>query len=444
VNRIQTEDGAALRLAVDRRGDERGVEPNNMVPTATLMAESQPEFSYTPNWWRGFAGHIPMLARSRYKMSFRYRTFWQRGEGGANCYLYLNVSFGGPITESWHQSVERIGGLRENLHFGDGEWQSKELAFAAAEGVERCSIAFGMATWMAQSHYVWVIIDDVRLYPLNPEIGNLSFEKPASVPELVITREQVRELFGDNPARMLIHYPGDTAPPRGGAFGPIYYVDLHEDPLELKVLVEAVEGRLDRDPFISPDGTRVVYATADGIYVVRITPGGAGNTRIVETEEGYDPRWWVHPVTGDEFIIYVNTPVDTEDSIDGTTYLQQVERGGCQPVGIPKILIAQYAFRGGRSPCGRCTCTALPGRAFAELKPHAVEDAFVEIIYSDRRMCNPSISQDPAHPTRWLWLNEAHSMIHEQFCPQDVSHVHHICQLVSRVCGVAISALISK
>lgn len=85
------------------------------------------------------------------------------------------------------------------------------------------------------------------------------------------------------------------------------------------------------------------------------------------------------------------------------------------------MLLHDYGFRGGRSPDGRYMCTALPGWALAELKPEAVEDAFVRVVHSGKRMCNSSMSQDPAHPRRFLWTPRRHDRLHYDPDDKDAS-----------------------
>jgi len=156
VDRTATDDGNALRIAVDRRGHTREDEPKIMVPGVSVVGHVPPpvKYAWTPPNWKD-SGHIPVLAGASYEMSFRHRPFWQRGEGSANHYLYLRLHFRGPVSENWHRSNALIGGFQEIMHFGEGlgNWQAKQVTFAPPEGVERCFIHFGLSAWMAQAGF---------------------------------------------------------------------------------------------------------------------------------------------------------------------------------------------------------------------------------------------------------------------------------------------------
>jgi hypothetical protein len=250
-------------------------------------------------------------------------------------------------------------------------------------------------------------------FPAGPGGRAVEADRPAFVgrrPDLVITREEARKLFAGRPAKMIIHYPG----PRMVLFrsretGPVYLVDFERDPLGLELVVPDAGSGLLGDPTICPDGERIAFWKEGSIYAARLRAGGSGRREI---GEGFDQRWWRHPVTGEDYLIWVGRAFSHGTGVDGTTYTRKLRRGTCEPEGPVKILIADYAFRRGRTPCGRYMCTALPGWALAELRPEAVEDAFVGIVHSGRRMCNASMSQDPEHPIRFLWSPRRHDRMH--------------------------------
>jgi hypothetical protein len=277
---------------------------------------------------------------------------------------------------------------------------------------------------------------DIAGYELRPAVEqvvhNSDFEDLAGRPKVIITAEQAKDLFSGRPARMLVNYP-PAQPPYKGLAGPCFAIDLNPESVRMYQVVEHAVGGLMADPFLSADGTRMVYGSypyaADGslqsktgehsLYTALVRERRTGNAadredRALIAERGYDPRWWHDPKSGEDYIIYVDTQPGVADDIIGTTWIRQVERGGIKPVGPARKLIPDMAFRGGRSPDGRYMCTTLPGFALAELKPDALEDAFSAMVFSGKRVCNGSISTDPAHPDRFTWIEPSHAQVHIQ------------------------------
>jgi len=166
-------------------------------------------------------------------------------------------------------------------------------------------------------------------------------------------------------------------------------------------------------PSVSPDGTRLTYLHNNEIVISELKKDAPNRTAF--STSGFDPSWWVHPKTGDEYIIWASTSCDLEkvgtgkngystkkiaEGIKGKTLIRKVKKGTCQPDGPVKTLSDTHAFRGGRSADGKYICTGLPGWGLAELKPDAVEDAFVKVITTmdlslrDLGPCNnPSMGQ---------------------------------------------------
>lgn len=379
------EDGV-LELFVDRRGQKSDVEPKGVGSVARSVER------------------IPLVGGQAYTLVWTQRRSWERGENReAACYFHLAFNF-----KSTDNQYLQAGGIRDNTVMSEkADWNDRIQRFTVPKVANCGDLEVGVGTWMAQSCRGAGQIKRILLTPDDPALANTGFELSSATPELVATRDQIRELFGDRPARMIVHYPAPQKD-EGPTIGPLYYIDLHKDPLELIQLVDDAESGLVTDPMISPDGSRVVYGNKQDLYVVGVAPGGKNRTKV---GHGYDPRWWVHPKTGDEYIIYVDTKWSAGADINGTTYMQKLKRGTCEPDGEAVVLIEKYAFRGGRSPNGQFMCTALPGKALCELDPHGTEKAFKRIIYSAKRMCNSSISQDPRYPNRWLWLNEQHDQI---------------------------------
>jgi hypothetical protein len=274
---------------------------------------------------------------------------------------------------------------------------------------------------------------DIAGYELRPAVEqvvhNSDFEDLAGRPKVVITAAQAKDLFSGRPARMLVNYPPDQ-PPGKGLAGPCFAIDLNSESVRMYQVVEHAIGGLIADPFLSADGKRMVYGSypyaADGslqskpgehsLYTAVVRERRSGNAadredRVLIAERGYEPRWWRDPKSGEDYIIYVDTPASQAEDITGTTWIRQVERGGIKPVGPARKLIPDMAFRGGRSPDGRYICTTLPGFALAELKADALENAFSAMVFSGKRVCNGSISTDPAHPDRFTWIDPSHAQV---------------------------------
>jgi hypothetical protein len=227
----------------------------------------------------------------------------------------------------------------------------------------------------------------------------------APLPEVLLDADGASKLFGGRAAKLVILHAGPHWAGTSGHQAALWLVDFSRDPIE-PVLVRTDAHTWIGDPSISPDGTRVVYHDGRDIYVCRLEEGGGGATRI---GPGYDPRWWVHPQTGDEYIIYVSTRWENSANVRGETYIQRIERGETRPSGGRDTLVHGFALRGGRSRDGRYMSTAQPGWLWVELHPTRTSDAFVAVI--DRRSgghCNVSTSQDPTHPNRFLWLDGPH------------------------------------
>lgn len=347
---------------------------------------------------------IPLLGGQAYTLVWTHRRTWSgTREGAGAAYFHLSFDF-----RSTTNRYLQAGGIRDNTVMPEeADWHDRITRFTVPKVANYGALEVGTPSLRGTAQTKRIL-----LTPDDPTLVNTGFELSSAAPVVVATRDQIRELFGDRPARMIVHYP---APEMAGGIrsetpciGPLYYIDLHKDPLELIRIVDDAETGLVADPMISPDGSRVVYGNKQDLYVVGVAPGGKNRTKV---GHGYDPRWWVHPQTGDEYIIYVDTKWSGGADINGTTYMQKLKRGTCEPDGDALVLIEKYAFRGGRSPNGQFMCTALPGRTLCELDPLAVEKALKRIVYSETQLCNSSISQDPRYPNRWLLLNGPHNQI---------------------------------
>ncbi|MBA3684301.1 MAG: hypothetical protein H0W72_03570 [Planctomycetes bacterium] len=238
-------------------------------------------------------------------------------------------------------------------------------------------------------------------------------------PEVVLTKAQADALFKGKPAKMVLGYqpnkkiawqdPSEGYEPIYTTM-PIYLIDFASATPACTLLVakaKAVVG----DPFISPDGTRFAYNSGGSVHVAKLAAGAPESTLIAKL--GFDQRWWIHPVTGDEYLIYVDTPPGNQADMDGKTIMQKLKKGSCAADGAPTILIAKQTFRCGRSPDGAYLATTQPGHVLAKLTPAtAVENASIEVIHTTRGKCNGSMSQDPARPSVFMWMDSSHKKIY--------------------------------
>jgi hypothetical protein len=237
-------------------------------------------------------------------------------------------------------------------------------------------------------------------------------------PKIVVTPAQVATLFGGKPAKMLIGFqPTKKVAWRDISEGeeiiettvPLYLIDFSAAKPTCELVVANAKAIIG-DPFISPDGSRLAYHTDKGIFVARLAAGAPESTLVVKA--GFDQRWWIHPETGEEYLIYVTTRASNESSMDGKTMLQKLKKGSCQAEGEPTVLVGNLSFRNGRSPDGAYLVSTQPGLAQAKLTPAtAVEKAEVKMLFTNARKCNGSVSQDPARPTHFLWEDPSHTVI---------------------------------
>ena len=386
-----------------------------------------------------FNGHrtrppgTPVVENGAYEV-----TWWMRGQSEklnvttpGDFHAYFDVNSGGPSYRARRGNPEEDGFVPYKLTFTTSV-NTNRLWPTCGFGVGHKDLAKRPETDREGVTYTI----DIAGYELRPAVEqvvhNSDFEDLAGRPKVVITAAQAKDLFSGRPARMLVNYPPEQ-PPGKGLAGPCFAIDLNSESIRMYQVVEHAVGGLQADPFLSADGTRMVYGSypyaADGslqsktgehsLYTALVRERRSGNAadredRVLIAERGYDPRWWRDPKSGEDYIIYVDTPASAAEDIVGTTWIRQVERGGIKPVGPARKLIPDMAFRGGRSPDGRYMCTTLPGFALAELKPDALEDAFKAMVFSGKRVCNGSISTDPAHPDRFTWIDTSHAQVHIQ------------------------------
>jgi hypothetical protein len=251
--------------------------------------------------------------------------------------------------------------------------------------------------------------------------GASSAPAPASAPAITISPAQVKECFGGRAARMTILCPHEgtrinLGPKKTGQQATIYMLDFSQPKLELTaVAADAITSM--SDPFISPDGTRLAYGTKDRELVIcRLAKGGPERTVVAKAATGFDARWWVHPKTGDEYIIYGDSLWENGQDIAGKTMIQKIRKGACAADGEAKVLLAQYRMCGGRTPSGKYICTTLPGYHVAEFAdPLATENAQVKFLVDgpsgNPAKCNGSMCPDDSKGPLMIWEEKTHQNI---------------------------------
>lgn len=202
-------------------------------------------------------------------------------------------------------------------------------------------------------------------------------------PKIVLTPEQAKDLFGSKKAKLVMAYGGGL-----GAAQPQYGIVLTDPTPEWFFLCG--DGNYG---VFSPDGTRVAYPAAGNKICVRRFAKDGPDLQVIGA--GQKPSWWIHPQTGDEYLIWAGR-WGNDNNISGKTFIRKMKKGTCAPDGDMKVLIPNYNLGEGRSPDGQWICGVQPGCALAKFKdPLAMENAVVEIVWSQKRCCNGCISPDP-------------------------------------------------
>jgi len=263
-------------------------------------------------------------------------------------------------------------------------------------------------------------------------------------PKVIIPPAAVAGFFGGKPAKVLVQGEPFTKGNSRDRLGALYLLDLNKPPYQLEFICDDASAG-DLEQFISPDGTRFVYSVTPAdlsrgrpkpgstydsskIYIRRLAKDGPDKTLV---GDGYEPRWWVHPKTGDEYIISASNRWENSTDITGQTWIQKIRKGACQPEGPRKVLIGNYAFRGGRSPNGRYICTSIPGGNVAEfLDPLAVENAKVKLVNDEEAhtICNGTMPQNDALGGKMLFEDKGHGGINVGLPPYPPQHpgVEHV------------------
>lgn len=169
-------------------------------------------------------------------------------------------------------------------------------------------------------------------------------------------------------------------------------------------------------PTISPDGRWVAFCTADEgaidgseIYIRKLDAAGSELVKL-DDPSAFIPRWWVDPQSSDTFIVYTTSAVlNTMLSWQQTATKMQKIAGG-KPAGSATVLEANGSFHGGLSVDKRYLATGYPLLKMKDLSTGEAKTLFTapfngKSAGDTSQVCNLSISPDPAHPDRVLFLD---------------------------------------
>ena len=200
-------------------------------------------------------------------------------------------------------------------------------------------------------------------------------------PGLTITKEQARELFGNRPARMLIQKWN------GKAASGLWLLDFRREQLELQSIADQGGG----EAFFHPDGLRIVHANGEQVFGIQLDEAG----KVVDAQtigRGGKCRWWTHPKTGDEYVIFPDSRSFNSEYPHGRTLIRKVKKGTVQPEGPTMIMLENLYMGDGRSADGKYVFGGLPATAIAEVEdPLAVESCKARILWNAGDACNVSM-----------------------------------------------------
>lgn len=247
----------------------------------------------------------------------------------------------------------------------------------------------------------------------------------APEPKVLAKPEEIKDLFGGRHAKLLLWVAtgakravqpsavkshqrriyGFTRPHNEGA---IWLVDFGSPPCKAVPVTTyycwwGVPAAGYSDCFISPDGTRVAFSDELTVYACDLAAGGPNRTKVAD--DGDDPRWWIHPKTGEEYLVYPAMGL-------GETRMVRMKKGTCEAAAAPTTLL-KGEFHGGRSTNGQYIFNAFKPWALAELKPEEVENAFVRTVATVRDGgCNESACPGTDHPDWFIWVEGDHAGFH--------------------------------
>src|SRR5262245_55116583 len=144
-------------------------------------------------------------------------------------------------------------------------------------------------------------------------------------PRILITYDEAIALFKGKPAKMTIS--------RAKTWAGIYLVDFSKNPLKA---VPACDCKTSGDDFIHPDGMRFIHmgGIAGDVGPIMIHQWDKDG-RVIATNEvgkGAKCRWWTHPKTGEEYVMFGDHRSCQGDVPEGRTLIRQIKKGTAEPV----------------------------------------------------------------------------------------------------------------
>jgi uncharacterized protein (TIGR02171 family) len=170
------------------------------------------------------------------------------------------------------------------------------------------------------------------------------------------------------------------------------------------------------DPTISPDGRFVAYCNRGEGFAgpatisVRAIDSLSAAPWKLSAGEAYVPRWWIDKISGDTCLVYTNSAVDNKnDAWPSTMTLLQKISGG-RPTGDPNVFINNGGFHDGISLLGQFTVTGYTQCIMRDVIYNMQRQLFVspyngKDASGSTQVCNVSISTDPVHSDRCLFLD---------------------------------------
>lgn len=204
--------------------------------------------------------------------------------------------------------------------------------------------------------------------------------KPPPDPGLAITREQARQLFGDRPAKLLLQ----KWPQKGS-----WMLDFSKEKLELKTACSCSNcGEM----FFHPDGKRFVHVSDGPVVIAHML---SPSNEVVSTNtigKGGKCRWWTHPKTADEYVIFPDSTSYNSEYPYGRTLIRKIKKGTIETDGPTMIMLDNLYMGDGRSADGKYVFGGLPATCIAEVEdPLAIENCKAKILWNAGDACNVSI-----------------------------------------------------
>jgi hypothetical protein len=207
----------------------------------------------------------------------------------------------------------------------------------------------------------------------------------------------------------------------GGRTGKIVYVNNYDSKMYFVDLADSalVERKIADDvgcqsPMIHPDGTRIVYESGATIWIRDLVANSPSRSlvfaRAPRPVDNMEPRWWIDPKTGDEYVIYVTGHMEdfAWPPASSGTYMQKIINKN-KPSGAP-LLLMPFLMASGRSADGKWGGTSYHSTGMYKFYPDSLQNAFRAsnnwLENGSLLACNGSIStsKDPTRENRLMHL----------------------------------------